>query len=154
MDLQSNAHDMLKASFSLFRKDLEALPEEAYEHRFGGTTRTIPDIVYEVNLVNDHVGMVMRGEEPFDWPEGAWIFAPASFRGKSAILEAFNQSAERTLQTVSAMTSADLEGQVETEHGPTSRFERCQFMSQHMWYHSGQLNFMQSLLGDDQMHWG
>ncbi len=40
----------------MFLQDLEALPESAFEASFGGVTRTIPDIVYEVNLVNDHVG--------------------------------------------------------------------------------------------------
>lgn len=41
-----------------------------------------------------------------------------------------------------------------TEHGETDRSERCRFIALHVWYHSGQLNFIQTLLGDDDWHWG
>ncbi|AIE86013.1 hypothetical protein OP10G_2645 [Fimbriimonas ginsengisoli Gsoil 348] len=135
-------------------KDLQALPEEAFKKDFGGKTRTVADIVYEVNLVNDHVGMVIRGEEPFVWPEGAaWIKAPEGFGAKDDVIAAFQKSSEKIISTVDAYSVEELEAPLQTEDGETNRAERCRFMTLHVWYHGGQLNFIQTLLGDDAWHW-
>ena|SRR2546421_9561050 len=138
----------------MFLQDLQALPEEAFTKSFNSTTRTVADIVYEVNLVNDHVGMALRGEEPFPWPEEGWIKAPEDLRTKAGVISAFENSSQKIIATVEALSEADLEGMVQTEHGERTRFDRCMFMALHMWYHSGQLNYIQTLLGDDGFHWG
>ncbi|CAN5486318.1 hypothetical protein BH11ARM1_BH11ARM1_00840 [soil metagenome] len=154
MDLKSLAVKSLVGVHSLFLKDLNALPEEAFSQKFGGETRTVADIVYEVNLVNDHIGMVVRGEEPFPWPEDeGFIKAPSDFVGKEAIIAAFDESMQKIIQTAELMTSEELEGMVTTESGETTRFQRFQFIAFHMWYHSGQFNFIQALRGDGEWHW-
>ena len=142
----------LQGAFGLFSKDLDALPEDAFDRCLGGKARTVADIVHEVNLVNDHIGLTMRGEPLFDWPEG-WITAPDGQRSKETVIHAFKLSSDRIVSTVEAMTDEQLAGTVQTEQGETTRFERCRFMQVHTWYHSGQLNFIQTLLGDDGWHW-
>jgi uncharacterized damage-inducible protein DinB len=153
MDAKVVALKGLQSAVRLFGLDLEALPEEAFTRKFGEKTRTVADIVYEINLVNDHIGMVMRGEEPFAWPEGDWIAAPADWHSKEQIISEYQTSTERILQTVEGFSAEDMEAPLTTENGETTRFERCRFMTVHLFYHSGQLNFIQTLLGDDQMHW-
>ncbi len=152
MDIQKSAVDTLKGAFSILLQDLEALPDDSFDKSFGPATRTIADIVYEVNLVNDHVGMVIRGEEPFAWPDG-WIHAPEDFRTKEAVITGFKRSSEKTVATAESFSVDQLEETIQTEQGPTTRYKRCQFMALHVWYHSGQLNFIQTLLGDDGWHW-
>lgn len=153
MDLKASALEGFKRAATNFTKDLEALPEEAFSLSQGGKARTVSDLVYEVNLVNDHVGMVLRGEEPFPWPEGGWIVAPNDFTGKEATISAFRKSSARILETIEAFGEGEMDATVETEHGPSTRYARCQFMTLHLWYHGGQLNYIQTLLGDDQWHW-
>jgi hypothetical protein len=153
MDLQQIALNGLSSSCSMFLQDLQALPDDAFDKKFGDKTRTVADIVYEVNLVNDHIGMVIRGEKPFDWPEGAWIYAPEDFRTKQAVVEGFEKSSGKIMDTVKGFSPEDMEKVVQTEHGERTRFQRVQFMSWHVGFHSGQLNFIQTLLGDDGWHW-
>ena len=143
----------LKRACELFLQDLQALPKEAFTHRFSPQTRTVADIVYEVNLVNDHVGLIMRGEEPFDWPEGDYIRAPEEFHAKEAIVGAFVESSERIVATACSFSAEKLQAPLQTDQGETNRAERCRFMTNHLWYHSGQLNFIQTLLGDAAWHW-
>jgi hypothetical protein len=152
MDSQTIAARGLKRACSIFRQDLEALPEEAFGKQFGGKSRTVADIVYEVNLVNDHVGLTMREEELFDWPEG-WIKAPVELNTKEAALAAFDESSCRIMETVEGFSNDQWNAPLETDDGVTDRFERCRFMTLHLWYHSGQLNFIQTLMGDDAWHW-
>jgi len=153
IDLKATAGNGLKNACNLIRQDLQALPEDAFDQSFGGSSRTVADLVYEVILVNDHVGLVIRGEEPFDWPDDGWIKAPDDFRTKDVVLKGFEKSSEKIIATVEALSTEELEGTVQTEHGLRTRFQRCQFITLHMWYHSGQLNFIQTLLGDDGWHW-
>ncbi len=152
MDLKTNATNGLRNACKVFLQDLQALPDEAFDKSFGEKARTVADLVYEVNLVNDHVGMVLRGEEPFIWPEG-WIRAPEDFRTKKIVIDGFEISSKKIIETVEAFSTEELEGTVQTEQGERTRFQRCQFMTLHVWYHSGQLNFIQTLLGDDLWHW-
>lgn len=154
MDIQASAVKLLEGAVQLMTADLGAMPEEMFSRRFGGKARTVADIVYEVMLVNDHVGRTIRGEELFEWPEGGWITAPEGFAGKEHILAQFKESCEMILATGKSLSEADLLGNVTTEHGETTRFERCQFIALHMWYHSGQFNYIQTLAGDDGWHWG
>jgi len=153
MESKTIALNGLKGAFKIFRQDLEALPEEAICQSFGPKVRTVADLVYEVNLVNDHVGLTIRGEDLFDWPEG-WIKAPESLNSKEAVLEAFKASSEKIIATVENFSEAQMEETIsDGEGGTTNRFERCRFMTLHVWYHSGQLNFIQTLIGDDAWHW-
>ena len=143
---------MLNSAFRLVRVDLHALPEDAFNKCMGGKARTVADIVYEVNLVNDHIGLTIRGEELFTWPEG-WVKAPADMQTKEAVIAAFEKSAQKTLDTAESFTSEQLEEPFMSDEGETTRFERFRFIALHTWYHSGQLNFIQTLLGDDEFHW-
>jgi hypothetical protein len=137
----------------MVKQDLEALPAEAYNKSFGGVARTVADFVYEAKLVNDHVAMVMRCEEPFPWPEDKWITAPADFRTKDEVTAGFAKSSQSLIETVEAFSVEDFDSPLPTDEGETTRAERCRFMELHLWYHSGQLNFIQTLLGDAEWHW-
>src|SRR5579862_6698380 len=109
MDLTAIAAKGLKGASQMLLKDLEAIPEDCFDNSFGGKSRTIADLIFEVNLVNDHVGMVIRGEEPFPWPEGDWIKAPADFRTKAVVIDAFQKSSDRAIATAEAFSQEEIE---------------------------------------------
>lgn len=153
IDVVSLAVKGYRGIAKLMLKDLEALPEGAFTNPFGPKTRTVADIVYEVNLVNDHIGMVIRGEKPFDWPEGGWIKAPEDLDSKQAVVEAFRVSSDRFGETAESFSGAALCEPFDTGEAVTTRLERIRFATVHMWYHSGQLNYIQTLIGDDVWHW-
>lgn len=153
MDIKRLSVEGLRSACRIMRQDLDALPEEAFDRKFGPKTRTVSDLVYEATLVNDLIGMVMREEVPFDWPEGDWITAPESLRSKSDVIAAFARSSERIVETAESFTPEEFVSPLKTEEGETTRYERCRFMALHLWYHSGQLNYIQTLLGDDAWHW-
>ncbi|HWD38383.1 MAG TPA: hypothetical protein VG944_06010 [Fimbriimonas sp.] len=144
-----------KHACSVFLKDLEALPEEAFCRKFGPATRTVADIVFEVNMVNDHAGGVMKdGKVPFDWPENAgWIHATPEFCAKEVIVDAFQKSTQPLIDAAMSYSEENMQAKVMDDSGETTREAKCRFMTLHLWYHSGQLNFIQTLLGDTEWHW-
>lgn len=135
-----------------FLQDLQALPEDAFAKSFGPKTRTVADIVYEVCLINDQLWKAIRGEGKPEWPDG-WVYAPEGFRTKEVVVSGFEASSNRIIETVAAMDDAAMDAPVETDSGPTTTADRCRFMTLHVWYHSGQLNYIQTLIGDDAWHW-
>ncbi len=153
MSNKSTAVSGLVSACNMFKQDLEALPEEAFTKRFGPKVRTVADIVYEVNMVNDMLGMIIRGEEPPAWPEGGWVTAPGDFNTKDIFLAAFSESSAKIIATAEALTPEELLAPMQSERGETNREERCRFLALHLWYHSGQLNYIQTLFGDDEWHW-
>ncbi|HMS54478.1 MAG TPA: DinB family protein [Fimbriimonadaceae bacterium] len=153
MDMKDLAQKTVESACRVFLADLQAMPDDAFAKKFGDATRTVADIVYEVNLVNAHVCALLRGEDPGAWPDGGWIKAPSDFQDKSTVIAAFEKSQKQILETLEASTAESMADVMKTESGETTRFGRFQFMALHMWYHSGQLNYIQTLLGDDQWHW-
>ncbi len=153
MDLKATALQTLESAFGLFAKDLTALPEEAFDRTFGGTSRTVADLVHEVNIVNDHIGQTMREENPPEWAVEGWVKAPGELRTKTEAIAAFVNSSQRFIDTVKLFPDDSMETVVPTEQGESTRYKRCQFVALHVWYHSGQLNYIQTLLGDDEWHW-
>ncbi|MEQ1821172.1 MAG: DinB family protein [Fimbriimonadaceae bacterium] len=151
--MSTSPSDSLKRACGIFLQDLQALPEEAFDKSFGRKTRTVADIVYEVNLVNDHIAMNIRGEEALPFPDEGWIKAPEDFRTKEAVIAGFQKSSQTIIATAEGFSEVQLEETVKTERGESTRTDRIRFMALHLWYHSGQLNFIQTLMGDDGWHW-
>lgn len=142
----------LQSALETLRKDLVALPEDGIAKTFGGATRSAADMVHEINLVNEHVVKSILGLPLFDWPEG-WIKAPAELHDKAALLSAFETTNRFVLDSLESLSEEDLVKTVTTERGETNAIERIRFMTIHVWYHSGQVNYIQTLLGDSAWHW-
>ena len=153
MDIATSTTNGLKGACKIFLQDLQALPEEAFTKSFGPKVRTVADIVVEVNMVNDHIGMVIRGEEAFAWPEDGWVKAPADLNTKELVIEAFQKSSEQIIKTAEGFSEEEYTTPFTTGEGETTRFERIRFATLHLWYHSGQLNYIQTLMGDDGWNW-
>ena len=143
----------LRGSFSILEKDLNALSEAEITKHFGGKARTVADIIFELIEVNDHIGATIRDEAPAAWAHEGWITAPADFQSKEVVIAGLLASRDRFITGVEAMSEETLAGNVQTEHGESTRAARCRFVALHNWYHSGQLNFIQSLAGDDKWNW-
>ncbi|MBS1724693.1 MAG: DinB family protein [Armatimonadetes bacterium] len=153
MEVKDIAVNVLKRTVKLFTQDLEALPEEAYTKSFGANARTVADLVYEVDQVNDHIVSTVLGENPPDWSFEGWVRAPEDFQSKEAVIAGFKASTDRAIAMAEGLSEDQMSDKVVTEWGETTKYERCRFMATHMMYHSGQLNFIQTLLGDTEWHW-
>ncbi len=152
IDLKETTVNSVEWGFQSFGEDLDALPEEAFDRHFGGKARTVADFVHEVILVNNRERMIITGQKPFDFPSG-WVTAPEDQRTKATVCAAFRKSAGEFLAAVKSMSHDELVGEVATGRGPSTRLGCCRFVAWHAGYHGGQLNYVQTLLGDDQWHW-
>lgn len=154
MDLLESATRSFDQISGMFLKDLDALPQDAFTRHFGGKARTVADIVFEVNDVNDYFGASLRGEKTPEWDmDRGWLRAPEDFNKKEDVIAAFKASTSRLKDTIASFTSEQLDTPIPGEPNGRTYYSRIMFLGMHMMYHSGQLNFAQTILGDDEWHW-
>ncbi|MGC4043376.1 MAG: hypothetical protein QM758_06195 [Armatimonas sp.] len=152
MDTKEKTLSSLSRVFHFFSQDIEALPEEAFARSQGGKARTVADIVHEVNLTNDCLRQHLLGEPVLIRPN-AQTTAPDDLNTKDAVMQSFKTSSGQVIQAVKQLSVAQMEETIPGETGEGTRADHCRAMTVHLWYHSGQLNYIQTLLGDDAMHW-
>jgi hypothetical protein len=137
---------------NLFALDISAMPEEMLGACPGGKARCAYDLIYEVTEFNNYVAERVSGREGNLESDG-WVRAPESFRSKDAALEQFKASMAALSSALLAVDAEALEAIAPSPFGelPLSRF--AGIAPRHMMYHSGQLNYIQTIYGDDAFHW-
>lgn len=149
-DLKDYMRKSLESTRDTYLKDLEAMSPELLTASPGGSARSAMDMTYEVAFFNRRMAKRMRGEpvEPFKF-EG-WMKAPADFTDPQGALR---DSMDELIAAWDATPDAELGRVIEIPSGTTSPFDLAYFAIRHVNYHDAQLNYIQSLQGDDKMHW-
>ena len=148
-DLKSLLLSNIEDARASYEKDLSTMSEAQLAHSPGGNARCPYDFTYEVVLVNNRVAMRLRGEDPGPWSFESWVTAPPEFRVKEAAIAAFNASVVTVLEAV----GDDVTRNLDTANGPKSVFSMAHFCAMHIMYHDAQLNYLQAMNGDSEMHW-
>lgn len=148
--------ELLRESMDWLEKaylaDLEACPEENLGKSPGGVARTPYDFTYEVACINRHFARRLRGEESPDFPEG-WMKAPQEMQNKTAIIAELKNSFEDFRKEFDKETDDSLQREIVTPKGKSSPWEYAEIYTQHANYHDAQLNYHQTIFGDEKVHW-
>ena len=137
----------------MYSKDLKALNEDAYTKSAGGKCRTLQDITAEVSGFNFTVADLITGKATEWKSEDVPEEYAASLSTIAAGEEAIRKSGDAIASALESHPQR-LGETVVTPWGETmSLFDLANLSGSHIMYHDGQLNFVQSLNGDDKMHW-
>jgi uncharacterized damage-inducible protein DinB len=143
----------LEMARSVYLKDLAALSDEQLMNSPGGVSRAPVDFTYEVAVVNRmFIKRVQGNGEPMQTPEG-WVTAPDNMKSREAIVAEYDSSMADLIAAVEAVPDDQLLTTFETPRGPSCPLNAAQFMVVHNMYHCGQLNYLQAIHGDNDMHW-
>jgi len=138
----------------MFCVDLKHIPADAYTQPHGGKARTVSDIVAEVaglNMMMVSILNDMAPSMPSDEEKAGYI---ATLTNVDACTQAITSSCEALAQAIQDTNEDDLTTEVTAPWGMTmSKYAFANIVVNNIWYHDGQLNYLQSLHGDDQIHW-
>ena len=148
IDLNSIVGKQLQTAKKFYVSDINALSEEKLVQRIGNA-RSPYDFSYEVVMVNRRIAARLRGEDPGDWPFEGWSVAPDEFCNKATA----TKEVEDSLTEVEDAIGADASRTVTTPEGDKSAFEIGSFAALHVMYHGAQLNYIQAMGGDVEVHW-
>lgn len=138
---------------TLYLADLQAMPHEMLARQCGGKARTGYDVTYELAGMYSHFADLLRaGSGSIPGPSG-WITAPAEFCNPATATEALASSLDRFTAALQAYPGSACQDQYPSPVGPFTPLGMANLAVWHTMYHSGQLNFIQTLCGDDRFHW-
>lgn len=153
MDLKTKALTELRDVQKRYLIDLRALPDEAISQSFGGAARTPANFTYEIVLVNKRLSTRMKGEDPGPFDPNVWVETPAEFQTKEGAAGAFEESLNQVVALVESIPAEEMLREIPTPTGTTSPYDLAEFCAYHINYHDGQLNYIQALHGDAEIHW-
>jgi hypothetical protein len=137
-----------------YSRDIEAMSHEQLDAKPSGKARSAYDFTYEVVFVNRRLAKRLRGETPDPMPgDGGWIVAPEDFRNKDKAKSEIEGSMQEILDAWDAFDDNHLLRPIKLAKGETNALDLGYMAAHHASYHDAQLNYVQSLQGDDQLHW-
>lgn len=150
--LKQHILESLSDDAKAYVQDFEALSHEQLAVSPGGSARTGYDITYEVVLVNERISQRLASIDPGKWPYEGWVVAPPEAQNKEELMKRFKSSIDAIAKSIEALDDELSGGYV--ADGKEQSFSGIAGMAVwHMGYHGGQLNYIQSLHGDMELHW-
>jgi len=145
--------DRIVQSRDCYIQDLEAMDESVLQSSPGGEARIPMDFTYEVIYVNQRILCRLRGEEPETFPSDGWITAPLEFQSKSALVTGIRETTDQIIEAWNSLPDDEINKKISLPSGETSPIGMVNLCATHLTYHDAQLNYIQSLNGDNEMHW-
>lgn len=137
-------------------KDVAALGADKMSDAPGGSARVAWDYSYEVAFVGRRIAARLRMENPPEWPwKEGYAIAPEEFRTVDAISAELTAAGEEVCAAIMAADESTFRHEwVFGEDFKMSGFQMAMHAVDHISYHLGQLNQLQMLNGDAEVHWG
>lgn len=147
IDLSALLKERLDEVSTLWEKDLAAHRDEELLSRPSETARSVADFAYETVFVNRRIAARLRGETVA--PMDGFPACPEELRDRGLLAKAMRESADEVLAAL-----GDPQREITRPDGSTvSAFASAEFAAIHMFYHLGQVNYVQTMYGDPAVHW-
>ena len=147
IDLKKHIVDALNEVAELWAKDLRAHRDPEIATPMSPTARSVADLTYETILVNRRFAARLRGEAPPSMD--GFPAAPEGLRTGAALADAMRESIDGIVAAYD-----DPEREIPATGGGTvTAFELCGFAITHSYYHLGQVDYVQTVYGDTEVHW-
>lgn len=130
--------------------DIKAIPADKWEATHGGCTRSAQDISQEIVALLEWTTNALKGNVAPDYTAQAKADCSTQERAVTAL----NQAVENFNAALAAASDEALNTEVMPPwQMPAPLFILANIAVSHIWYHDGQLNYIQALLGDEKVHW-
>lgn len=151
--LKEHLTGKLEFAKKAYAGDLRAMNEEQLTSSSGGSSRSAADFTYEIVTINKRISKRLRYEDPGEFKFDGWVKAPEEFQNKDTIIAQLEESMAEIIEAFANVPEEEMFRKIETPTGETSPMDLAGFAVDHMTYHDAQLNFIQALNGDEEMHW-
>jgi hypothetical protein len=151
LDFRSGLAGWLDTLANFFCKDIRALPDEALAKSPGGVAKAPATIAAEVVSMCDWCAGALRGEAAAMTEDETGL---PHYTSKEQICDAVAASAANLGSAIRGATDEILASVVTPPwQMPAPMAVHAQVAVNHIWYHDGQLNYLQALQGDSAVHW-
>lgn len=152
-DPKAFAIEQVSDAKTRYLQDFAVLPDDSLDKSPGGAARTPFQFTYEIICVNQRLAKRLRGEDPGPFSMDMWKVTPDEFRNRAAATQGFTNTMDEMLAGLEATPAEQIYQEIATPSGTTSPYDLALFCASHVNYHDGQLNYIQALNGDAEIHW-
>ena len=152
VDARAYLAGWLQAVTGMTIADIQAIPDEKWTQSFGGCVRSANHLLADTVTNCIWTTAVLKGENsPCYDSMGA---LGEAFSDKAAAIGAFKTASDDLADAIRSASDDVLNSVVAAPWGmPTPVMTLAHISVSHVWYHDGQFNYIQSLLGDEKVHW-
>ena len=144
----------LNGLVAMYSADIRAIPEDKWGATFGGCTRSAQEVTADALSLLDWTTAAMNGNPPAEYGPDNMNRVKADCATKDATLAKLKDSADAFIAALNGASDESLQAVVTPPwQMDAPLFMLAQIAVSHVWYHDGQLNYIQCLLGDDKVHW-
>ena len=152
-DAKAHLRKATETGAKFIANNINAIPEDKRNEVPAGKAQSPLYIVAEAANVNGFVARVLKGEageRPSSEETDAYL---KSFDTMEKALAFLTKETDSLLAAIDALDESTLGDLMQTPVGERTRFAFAEIPMWHMSYHDGQLNYIQTMLGDEEMHW-
>ena len=154
IDARAYLQNWLKGLVSMYTADINAIPDDKWNTTMGGCTKSACDLTADAISLLVWSTDTFRGKASTEGGDGVMAAITADCNTKSGAISKLEQAAAAFNEALGETSEEALQKPVMAPWGmETPLFMIAQISVSHVWYHDGQLNYIQCLLGDDKVHW-
>jgi hypothetical protein len=154
IDAKAMLTGWLQGVTGMFVSDVNAIPDDKWTATMGGCTRPCSELADDtISFLVWATKCIEQGGTP-TMDEAARAALKESCTTKAGAIAAIQNASKSMADALSATTDEILMKTATAPFGMDgSIYGFAQMAVSHVWYHDGQLNYVQCLLGDGDFHW-
>ncbi len=137
-----------------YAEDLLAMSDEQLSYLPNAGGRTAYDFTYECVVINRRIAKRLAGEDPGPLAENGWMMAPPEFKSKDACMAGIATALREVREAWKSCPEERFRQEIALPNGSTTTaLDLVYMVCFHTGYHDAQLNYIQALHGDLEVHW-
>ncbi len=152
VDARAYLAGWLQAVTGMTIADINAIPDDKWTEGHGGCTRPANALISDTVTMLKWTTAAAQGEESSVYNDMDAL--TETYKDKATAIGGLQEASAAFGAAITSASDEALNAVVNAPWGmPTPVFILAQIAVSHIWYHDGQLNYIQSLLGDGEVHW-
>ncbi len=139
---------------NMYLADINAIPDDKWTATFGGCTRPASVLTADALSLIGYTTGVLTGSTEGGSEEEQMAKLTEACATKESACATFSALSAGFSEALAGASDEALLAVITTPFGMTMPlYAVAQIAVSHIWYHDGQLNYIQCLLGDEKVHW-
>lgn len=154
IDARSSLAGWLAALTQMTSADIKAIPEDKWTATFGGCSRPANVLLADTISMLTWTTAALKGEEPASYDQSTMATLASAISDQSEAVSALQEAAQDFSEALTSCSEETLNSTITPPwQMPTPVWMIAHIAVSHVFYHDGQFNYIQCLLGDDKIHW-
>ena len=154
IDVRTYLGQWLMGLTHMYSADIAAIPDDKWTATFGGCTKSASDLSADAISLLLWTSEALKGNVLPGYENDMIGLVKSECATKEGATAKLHELSGAFVANLNAASDEALLSSLTAPWGMESTlYGIAQITASHLWYHDGQLNYIQCLLGDDQVHW-